>query len=471
MTLQVFNTLTRKIELLIPKNEGKIELYVCGPTVYDYSHIGHARTYIAFDVIVRYLRYRGFEVRYVVNITNVEDKIIKRAQEIGVDPIALADKFEGAFYQDMENLGVVPADLYPRVSDNIGEIIHMVQVLIQKEFGYVLEGDVYFDVSKFRDYGHLSRQSLDGIKAGARVEVDERKRSPADFALWKRAKEGEICWESPWGKGRPGWHIECSAMANKHLSSTFDLHGGGQDLIFPHHENEIAQSEAYTGEKPVVKYWLHSGLLTINGEKMSKSLGNFILIKDLLQKYDAEVIRLFILSTHYRRPIDFTDVHLERAKQHLMRIRGTIENIQDRLILASATAKRTLHDAEVEKQIQDEKAKFLEVMDNDFNTPRALATFTMLIQIGNKALATTVHKSVLSHLLTSILELAQIFGILGQTKKKVDLSEEAKILMKEREAARNRRDWKKADELREKLRSIGLILEDLPEGTRWRAEE
>ena len=470
MTINVFNTKTRRIEPLTSQIEGKIGLYVCGPTVYDFSHIGHARTYVAFDVIVRYLRYKGYNVRYVVNITNVEDKIINRARETGMEPVALASEFEKAFYDDMAKLGVAEADVYPRVSDHIDEIIKMVQTLVQKGFGYEVDGDVYFDVSKFKGYGSLSGQSLDNVKAGARVEVDERKRSPADFALWKKAKEDEIYWKSPWGEGRPGWHIECSAMANKHLGSQIDIHGGGQDLIFPHHENEITQSEAYSGKSPAVRCWLHSGLLTINGEKMSKSLGNFISIKDLLLKHEADVIRLFLISTHYRRPIDFTEADLESVKQRLARIRGTIMNLREQLD-SSHEVEENISDEEFMKQIQAAKEKFINAMDDDFNTPRALAIFHSLIQIGNKALATNLKRLVLSKVLAMVTEMSQVFGILREDVKKTELPENAKRLLKEREEARNQNDWKKADELRTKLRSMGIILEDLPERTRWSYEK
>jgi cysteinyl-tRNA synthetase len=467
MTLKAFNTMTKRIESLTPQSEGEIGLYVCGPTVYDHSHIGHARTYIAFDVIVRYLRHRGYTVKYIVNITNVEDKIINRAKEVGVDPVALASKFEEAFFEDMKKLNVVKADSYPRVSDHIPEIIKMVQVLVQKGFGYEVEGDVYFEVSKFKDYARLSRQSLDNIKAGARVEIDERKKSPADFALWKTAKEGEIYWESPWGKGRPGWHIECSAMANKHLGSQLDIHGGGQDLIFPHHDNEIAQSEAYSGKSPAVKCWLHSGLLTINSEKMSKSLGNFISIRDLLQRYESDVIRLFITSTHYRKPIDFNEADLQAAKQRLTRLRGTIRNLHERLDTPrSKLEEKGVNDQAFFKQIQMANTKFISAMDYDFNTPRALAAFYKLIQIGNKALTTNASRSVLSQILISLMKMVQIFGISEEKKK--ELPEDATKLLKERDEARRRKDWKRADELRTMLLNRGILLEDLPEGTRWR---
>ncbi len=470
--LKVYNTLKRKVEPFKPRKGKDVSIYVCGPTVYDYSHIGHARTYVAFDVIVRYLRHRGYDVKYVVNITNVEDKIINRAREMGINPLELAEKFEKAFFNDMAGLGVIKADLYPRVSDHIPEIIEVIQTLIKKGFGYEVEGDVYFDVNKFKDYGKLSHQSLDSIKAGARVEVDERKRSPADFALWKKAKEGEIFWESPWGRGRPGWHIECSAMSNEYLGAQFEVHGGGRDLIFPHHENEIAQSEAYTGKRPVVKYWLHCGLLTINGEKMSKSLGNIVSIEGLLHRYKADVIRLYMISTHYRRPINFIETDLEGTKQRLARIQGTIENLREKIEASSAVKeKKTGGMVEFEKQAKAAKEKFLSAMDDDFNTPRALAAFYRTVQIGNKALVANARKMVLIEVLKLITAMTQVLGIFEKKSETEGLPEEAEKLLKEREVARSRKDWGKADELRKKLRERGIILEDLPEGTKWKYGE
>lgn len=470
MTLKVYNTLTRKMEPFEPQTSKKVSIYVCGPTVYDYSHIGHARTYIAFDVIVRYLKYRGYNVKYVVNITNVEDKIMNRAREVGVDPVELAAKFEKVFFADMTRLGVMKADAYPRVSDHINEIIEMIQTLIRKGFGYVVDGDVYFDVTRFERYGGLSRQSLERIEAGARIEVDERKRNPADFALWKTAKSGEISWDSPWGKGRPGWHIECSAMANKYLGSQFDIHGGGRDLMFPHHENEIAQSEAYSGKSPAVKYWLHTGLLTINGEKMSKSLGNFTSIGDLLSKFDAEALRLYIISAHYRRPVDFREENLKAAEQRLARIYDTVDRLHTRIESAKDGGVKEV-DEVFRKQISSAKERFLNAMDSDFDTPRVLAAFYRLVQVGNKALATDASKSVLVEVHDLIMDMAKVFGILGRETKKAELPEEADQLLKEREVARSRKDWKRADEMREKLKGMGIIVEDLPEGTRWRFKE
>jgi cysteinyl-tRNA synthetase len=468
MTIRIYNTLTRRVELFQPLEKGKVSIYVCGPTVYDYSHIGHARAYIAFDVIVRYLRFRGFDVKYVLNITNVEDKIINRAREEHVDPVALARKFETIFFEDMTNLGVLDSDLYPRVSDHIHDIIEMVQSLIRKGVGYDVEGNVYFDIARFPDYGKLSQQSLNGIKSGARVDIDENKRNPADFALWKKAKEGEISWDSPWGKGRPGWHIECSAMANRYLGTQFDIHGGGRDLIFPHHENEIAQSEAYTDKKPVVKYWMHVGLLTINGQKMSKSLGNYIAIGDLLKRYPADVLRLFVISTHYRRPVNFTEEKLESTKQSLTRIRGTVNNLRERINALSDIEGMNLQGDVTRQQIQTTMTEFMEMMDDDLNTPRALAAFHRLIQIGNKALADNMNKSVLTGILKSIEDVTGLFGILGEAKIPKSLLREAEALMKEREEARRRKQWAKADEIRERLRAMGILVEDFPDGTRWR---
>lgn len=468
MAIRIYNTLTRRVESFQPLEKGKVSIYVCGPTVYDYSHIGHARAYIAFDVIVRYLRFRGFNVKYVLNITNVEDKIINRAREEHVDPVTLAHKFETIFFEDMTNLGVLDSDLYPRVSDHINDIIEMVQSLIRKNVGYEVEGNVYFDVVRFPDYGKLSQQSLNGIKSGARVDIDENKRNPADFVLWKKAKEDEISWDSPWGKGRPGWHIECSTMAYQYLGAQFDIHGGGRDLIFPHHENEIAQSEAYTDKKPVVKYWMHVGLLTINGQKMSKSLGNYISIGDLLKRYSADVLRLFVISTHYRRPINFTEKKLESTQQSLTRIRGTVNNLRERIDALSDIEGMNIQGDVIRQQIQTVMTEFMEMMDDDFNTPRALAVFHRLIQIGNKALVDNMNKSVLARIIKSIEDVTGLFGILGEAKTPKPLLREAEALIKEREEARSRKQWIKADELRERLRAMGILVEDFPDGTRWR---
>jgi len=471
MTLKICNTMSGKVEPFKPRVKNKVTIYVCGPTVYDYSHIGHGKTYMSFDLITRYLEYKGYDVKYVVNITDIDDKIIKRANESGMDPLELAKKFEKAFHGDMHALGIKDADVYPTVSGHIPEIIEIIQTLIKKGFAYVVDGDVYFTVSNVEDYGKLSNQTLDAIKSGARVGVDERKQNPADFALWKNSKAGEPHWSSPWGEGRPGWHIECSAMSTKYLGQQIDIHGGGRDLIFPHHENELAQSEAYSGKKPFASYWLHTGFLTINGEKMSKSLGNFITIIDLLDKWDAEVFRLFILSTHYRKPVNFTQKTLKHQKQSLRRIYNTVDNLRLQIQNAQELETPDKMEEELQKQISRVKEAIINAMDDDFNTPKALSEFYNLIKIGNKAIAAKMSKSTLTKVLNTIMEIAHVFGLLEKKREIEALPEEIRILIKEREIARNRKDWTKADEIRLKLKSMGIILEDKPEGTQWRYQE
>jgi len=462
MPIKVYNTLSEKIEELRPRIDNKIGIYVCGPTVYDYSHIGHARTYIAFDVIVRYLRYRGFDVKYIVNITNIDDKIINRAKETAEDPLKLADKFENVFFEDMRALGVEKADAYPRVSDHMSEIVEMVQTLVKKGFAYESDGDVYFDVTKIADFGKLSHQTMEEMKAGARVEIDEKKRNPADFALWKSAKEGEPYWESPWSKGRPGWHIECSAMSMKYLGQQFDIHGGAKDLVFPHHENEIAQSEAYSGKRPFVGYWVHAGFLTIDGRKMSKSLGNIITIKDLLSKYDPEVFRLFVLSTHYRRPVDFKEKALDQLKLSLERVYSTIDKLERQIQSAVEVGELSEKEKKIDEQVSKLKQKFLDAMDNDLNTAKALANFFKITRMGNKAATMGASKRLLVKILDTVIELGKIFGLLKVERKREELPEEVRRLIEERDRARKNKDWKRADEIREKLRRMGIIVKDKP---------
>ena len=471
MPIKVYNTLSGKIEEVRPRIENKLGMYVCGPTVYDYSHIGHARTYIAFDVMVRYLRYREFDVKYIVNITNIDDKIINRAKETGEDPFRLADKFETAFFEDMGALGVERADAYPRVSEHMPEIIEMVQTLVKKGFAYESDGDVYFDVTKITDFGKLSHQTMEEMKAGARVEIDEKKRNPADFALWKRAKEGEPHWKSPWGEGRPGWHIECSAMSMKYLGRQLDIHGGAKDLIFPHHENEIAQSEAYSGKKPFVRYWVHTGFLTIDGKKMSKSLGNIIKIKDLLSKYDPEVFRLFVLSTHYRRPVDFEEKTLNQLKLSLNRFYSTMNKLQLQIKNAEEVRELGKREKKIDEQVARLKQKFLDDMDNDFNTAKSLANLFKIARIGNKVATRGTSKQLLIKISDTITELGEIFGLFTVERKVKRLSEDERRLIEERNRARENKDWKKADEIREKLKEMGIMLRDYPEGTKWIREE
>ncbi len=468
MTLKICNTMSGKVEPFKPRVKNKVTIYVCGPTVYDYSHIGHGKTYMSFDLITRYLEYKGYDVKYVVNITDIDDKIIKRANESGMDPLELAKKFEKAFHCDMHALGIKDADVYPTVSGHIPEIIEIIQILIKKGFAYVVDSDVYFTVSKVEDYGKLAHQTLDAIKSGARVEVDRRKKNPADFALWKSSKAGEPHWSSPWGEGRPGWHIECTAMSMKYLGQQIDIHGGGRDLIFPHHENELAQSEAYSGKKPFASYWLHTGFLTINGEKMSKSLGNFITIIDLLEEWNPEVFRLFILSTHYRKPVNFTQKTLEHQKQSLRRIYNTVDNLRLHIQNTQKIEIQDRLEEEIQKQISRVKDAIINGMDNDFNTPKALSEFYNLIKIGNKVIAEKMGKSTTTMVLNTIMEIAHVFGLLEKKRKVEALPEEIQMLLKEREMSRNKKNWKKADEIRLKLKSMGIIVEDKPEGTQWR---
>jgi cysteinyl-tRNA synthetase len=455
--------LTGRLESFEPFNKGKVSVYVCGPTVYDYSHIGHARTYVSFDIIVRYLEYKGYKVTYVVNITNIDDKIIARAKETNEDPLALSKRFEQAFFEDMKEFNLRPADYYPRVSDHIQDIIIMTEGLIEKGAAYVADEDVYFDVTKIQDFGKLSHQTLDQMMAGARVEIDRKKRSPHDFALWKRSDKGEPGWDSPWGKGRPGWHMECSVMSMKYLGPQLDIHGGAKDLIFPHHENEIVQSESYTGKKPFVKYWIHTGFLTINGQKMSKSLGGFITIRDLLKKHSAESFRLFVLSTHYRRPVDFSDEGLSQAEATLERIYETRDRLKN--LIKSNACRESKDEERLLEEIAEAKEKYLMGMDNDFNSAIALASFHELIRLGNRVGDLKPSKKVTQAALDTINELGAIFGLFQDEKEQSAISDEVKALIEERDRARKQRDWKKADEIRERLRKMGISLRDSPDGT------
>ncbi len=455
--------MTGRLEPFEPFSKGKVSVYVCGPTVYDYSHIGHARTYISFDVIVRYLEYRGYKLTYVVNITDIDDKIIARAKETNEDPLVLSKRFEQAFFEDMEEFNLRPADQFPRVSDHIQDIIIMIEGLVEKEAAYVADGDVYFDVTKIQDFGKLSHQSLDQMMAGARVEIDRKKRSPHDFALWKRSDEGEPGWDSPWGTGRPGWHMECSVMSMKYLGPQLDIHGGAKDLIFPHHENEIVQSESYTGKKPFAKYWIHTGFLTINGLKMSKSLGNFITIRDLLKRHSAESFRLFALSTHYRRPVDFSDEGLSQAEAGLERIYETRDRLRN--LIRSDACRESPDEERLLEEIAEAKEKYLMGMDNDFNSAIALASFHDLIRLGNRVGDLKSSKRVTQAALDTINELGAIFGLFQHEKEELAISDQVKALIEERDRARKQRDWKKADEIRERLRKMGISLRDSPDGT------
>ena len=471
--MKFYNTLTRKKEEFVPLEGNTVKIYVCGPTVYDSPHIGHARTYIAFDAIRRYLKYKGYDVIYVVNITNVDDKIINRAKELGEHPLKLAERYEREFFDAMEKLNVEKADFSPRVTEHIQDIINFIQKLIEKGYAYVSEGDVYFSVEKFKEYGKLSHQSLKEIKAGARVEISEKKRNPLDFALWKKAKEGEISWPSPWGEGRPGWHIECSTMSMKYLGETLDIHGGAQDLIFPHHENEIAQSEALTG-KTFVRYWLHTGFLLVKGEKMSKSLGNFITIDELLKTYDANSFRFLVLQTHYRSPLDFKFENLEKAKRAYKRLANALDYLKQKL--------EEVNGEDNTKVLEQYKEKFFEALDDDFDTPKA---FAVLFDFVNLVYKSRMDRKSTEEAIKFFKDVFKIFGFKLEKKidraKLISLAKEfisnaenkeekelIEILIEIRAEHRRKKDYKIADYIRDKLREAGVILEDLEGRTRWR---
>lgn len=452
--LKIYNSLTRTKQEFKPITPGKIGMYVCGVTVYDLCHIGHARTFVNFDVIVRYLRYAGYEVKYVRNITDIDDKIIKRANERGISAHDLAEQFIVEMHKDFDALNIKRPDIEPKATDNITEIVNFVQKLIDNQHAYVAEsGDVLFDINSFKEYGKLSGQKLDELQAGARIEVEKTKHNPLDFVLWKMSKPGEPSWESPWGAGRPGWHIECSAMNNKYLGKEFDIHGGGSDLIFPHHENEIAQS-CCANKTPYVHYWMHSGMVMINEEKMSKSLNNFFTIRDVLETYDAETIRFFLLSGQYRSPLNYSQENLDKARAALNRLYTTLRDTQA---------------VEPDSTEDEYTAKFKEYMDDDFNTPGAISVLFDLAKQINKESGETAQK-----LAGRLKQLASVLGILEQdpnkfltTGAKYDDVEQIEALIKQRNEARKQKNWALADEARDKLKQMHIELEDGPQGTVW----
>jgi cysteinyl-tRNA synthetase len=454
--------MTRQKERFVPQEPGRVRMYVCGPTVYNYFHIGNARPFVFYDVVRRYLQYRGYQVTYVQNFTDVDDKIIRVAREEGVHPQAVADRFVEAYFQDADKLGIGRADEHPRVTEHMREIIAMIEDLVKKGFAYEVDGDVYYSTSQFPGYGKLSKQPIDDLLAGARIEVSGKKRNPLDFTLWKAAKPGEISWPSPWGEGRPGWHIECSAMSKKYLGETIDIHGGGHDLIFPHHENELAQSEAANG-KPFVRYWMHNGYININNEKMSKSLGNFVLVHELIERYDPRVVRFFLLSAHYRNPVNFSDDLMEQAAMGLERIDTAIANLEHCLTsMKKGVSVSVGNGGDLLRQ------KFCEAMDDDFNTADAIAAIFELVREANsylhggdtEAAGVAAYRDVL-------VELIDVLG-LAPRREESELAEEVERLIQERSTARKNKDFKRADEIREELIAMGIVLEDTPQGVRWK---
>jgi len=465
VAIKIYNTMTRQKEEFKPINEGEVKMYACGPTVYNYFHIGNARTFIVFDTVRRYLEYRGYKVKFIQNFTDIDDKMIKKANEEGVTVKDIAEKYIQEYYKDADNLKIKRATQNPRATEYINEIIEFVKDLVDKGYAYVVDGDVYFDTTKFKEYGKLSHQSIEDLEAGARIEVDERKRNPMDFALWKAKKEGEPAWDSPWGPGRPGWHIECSTMACTLLGETIDIHGGGADLIFPHHENEIAQSEARNG-KPFANYWMHVAYLNVNNQKMSKSLNNFFTAREILEKYDAEVIRLFMLSGHYRNPINFSLDLLDQAKSALERLYNAVAHLEH---VIEVSEDRELKDEEVEfyNRLDSFKEKYIEAMDDDFNTADAISIIFDLVREVNTNIKETSAKKLAQKALNLIRELGGPLGILEKSTK-VSLDEEIERLIEERQKARKEKNYALADKIREQLKEMGIILEDTPQGVRWR---
>ncbi|MBN2603720.1 MAG: cysteine--tRNA ligase [Candidatus Thermoplasmatota archaeon] len=494
--MQIYNTLTRKKENFNAVEKKKMKMYVCGMTVYSDAHIGHARTYFAFDMIRRYFEFKGYKVTYVQNITDVDDKIIAAANKEGVNALEYSARFTDRCLKDLDNLGIRRADIYPKASETIPEMIDMIKDIVEKGYGYESDGDVYFSVEKFEDYGKLSGQKLEDLMSGARIDPGENKRNPFDFALWKKSKPGEPTWDSPWGPGRPGWHIECSTMSSKYLGLPFDIHGGGMDLRFPHHENEIAQAEAATGGA-FANYWMHIGLLTVNGEKMSKSLGNIINVKDLLLKWDPEIIRFFFAQAHYRSPPDFSEKALENTEKGLTRIHRLKERLEELckdIDSIESIKKEKLTDDERKflQIIEDFKAKFENAMDDDFNTPEAVATIYDFVNASNKCVedCSNPNQNICKYGLQTLLEFGKILtlfqpkkgtddaifvkklqlliGKYGKETDDEDLDNLMKIMLTLRQEARKRKDWIIADNIRNELREIGFEIQDTADGSVWR---
>ncbi|MGN0733555.1 MAG: cysteine--tRNA ligase [Emergencia sp.] len=460
--MKIYNTLTRKKEEFVPIKEGEVSIYVCGPTVYNYFHIGNARPFVVFDTLRKYMEYRGYKVKFVQNFTDVDDKIINRAREEGITATEVSEKYIEEYYKDAAALNVRKADVHPKVSEHIPDIIDFVKTLIDKGYAYEADGDVYFATRKFDEYGKLSRQNIDDLEAGARIAIGEVKKDPLDFALWKARKtEDEIAWESPWGMGRPGWHIECSAMSKKHLGETIDIHAGGQDLQFPHHENEIAQSECCNGV-PFAHYWMHNEYININGIKMSKSLGNFKTVRDLLSVYDGEVLRFLILSGHYRNPIDFGEEIIEQSKNGLARLANCKQNLE---FLAKEGTEGSMTDTEKEALAGYDKHRqaFIEAMDDDLNTADGISAIFELVTSINTAVKDGATKEFAKASLDTLMEFADVVGLL-QTKDEDGIDPEIQKLVDERQEARKAKNFARADEIRDILKEKGITLKDTPQG-------
>ncbi len=470
MAIKIFNTLTKKREIFETNNPGKVGMYVCGPTVYNYIHIGNARTFLSFDVMRKYLEWRGFDVEFVQNITDVDDKIINRAKEEGIAPEDVSKKYTDAFQSEMSQLGVKSPSAAPKATETIAEMIELIKDLEGNGLAYETPDGIYFSVRKFEDYGKLSRRDLEDMRAGERVEIDTNKEDPMDFALWKLAKPGEPKWPSPWGDGRPGWHIECSAMSLKYLGMSFDIHGGAQDLIFPHHENEVAQSEGATGKKPFVRYWAHCGLLNIDKEKMSKSLGNFTLLQEALKEWSTNVIRMFMLGTHYRNHLDYTEKGLLEAKAKVERVETFLANIE--FTISSKSQQSDALSSELNSINDRVKKRFIEAMDDDFNSAAALGVVFEHVRevnsliIGKDEIPKSDSLKATKELTLDLLNNALGLSLEALTEDGEDGEEEVKALLDAREQARIEKDWEKADEIRQQIIDIGFELEDTPQGPR-----
>lgn len=461
--LVLYNTLTRKKEEFHSIEPGKVKMYSCGPTVYNFFHIGNARPFIIFDTLRRYLEYKGYTVDFVQNFTDVDDKMIRKAKELGITVKELAEQFIAEYFVDAKGLGIRKATVHPRATENIDAIIALVQTLIDKGYAYEVDGDVYYSAKRFKEYGKLSHQPLEDLESGARIDVNEDKADPMDFALWKKQKPGEIAWESPWGMGRPGWHIECSAMANKYLGKTIDIHSGGQDLVFPHHENEIAQSEAANG-CTFANYWVHNGYINVDNRKMSKSLGNFFTVRDVAKEFDYDVIRFFMLSAHYRSPINFSKDLMESAKAGLERI----HNCLDAMAFLKKSGKdhaETAKEQALLQEVQAYREKFIAAMDDDLNTADAISVIFELVSLANKNITaqSDTAPAVIEKVCNTIYELG---GVLGILKKEAEdqIPSEVQTLLTQRAAARSNKDWATSDALRDQLREMGYLVKDTPQG-------
>ncbi len=463
--MKIYNTLTRQKEEFVPIEEGKVKMYVCGPTVYNYIHVGNARPYVIFDAFRRYLIHKGYDVTYVQNFTDVDDKIINKANEEGVDSLVISERYIEECLTDVANLNVLKADVHPKVTEEMKEIIEMIESLIEKGYAYEVNGSVYFAPEKFEEYGKLSNRKLDDMLAGARVEIDNEKRNPMDFVLWKPAKANEPFWESPWGNGRPGWHIECSVMAKKYLGEKIDIHAGGEDLVFPHHENEIAQSECANGAE-FAKYWMHNGFINFNNEKMSKSKGNFFTLREIAEKYGYNEVRFFILTGHYRSPLNFSDELVEASTKGLRRIQNAVEKVE--FTYNNTTIEENDSDIEIAREVLDYLNKFYDALDDDFNTADAISYVFELVTLANSSADENASKFLMETLKNALFVMLNIFGV----KSKVDADgevDEVKILelIEARATAKKEKDFGRADEIRKELLDMGIVIEDTRQGTKW----